>query len=126
MRTITKQQLIDANRRAYTARRLVAQNLHLIPQGDPCVYQGPRSTVCGIGAVLTDDELAKIVERGLNEGTSAEDLTAYNVVQFEDIKFANDLQGAHDAWAVGHRSDREYDPEVDADPAHEYRTLIGL
>jgi len=128
MRTITNAELVEANRAAYKANRLVAQNLDLLPQGrDPCIYQGPHNTACGIGVALTDAELGMIAELGLNESTSVHDLQAYPSigVQFEDLAFAQNLQGAHDAWATGHLS--VYQDDADAtDPVEQYRTLIGL
>jgi len=131
MRTITNQELIDANRKAYAEHRLIAQNMDLFIYGnDPCVYVGPvlpdgKQTACAIGVALNDSEQDDILSRHANNGTSAILLLDFGIVQFEDIHFARDLQAAHDNWATSQ-------PEVDEEtstitcPVDRYHTLIGL
>lgn len=121
MRTITKQELIDANRKAYREHRLIAQNLDVIGPGDPCRYVGPvlpdgKTTACAIGVVLNDSERSEVMHYGLNTCCGVNSLVHdFSVVEFEDEQFARALQTAHDNWVSNTESD-----------GAEYIVLIGL
>ncbi len=120
MRTITKQELVEANRKAYLEDRLVAQHFDLI-EGDPCRYvwptlKGGTPTGCAIGVALNDDERGEIMLLGVNTRCTVDTLShEYEIVGFEDERFACELQLAHDDWALGS------DAEVER-----YLQLIGL
>lgn len=112
MRTITTQELKDANRKAYAEKRLSAQ-----AQKAHCVYRSPdHSNGCAIGVALNADELKLIDDADFNNSRISK-LIMHGIVTFEDIIFAQTLQDLHDNW-VG----------SPASAAHEgkYRAAAGI
>lgn len=101
MRTLTNKQIKDGALAAHKERRLTAQNfdggsLH------GCVYHvmiGDKSCGCAIGVNLNDDEISAIKKVNLN-GQHVHSI-AGRIVDFEDSRFAYQVQKAHDEWASG-------------------------
>lgn len=114
MRTISNQDLIDANRKALAEHRLMAQQF--VPSSyDSCVYTDQNGCGCAIGVALTDPELKAITSQLCNVGVSVRRLQGLfsHLFTFEDINFATNLQYAHDRWIV-------------AGEDKTYRGLIGV
>ena len=96
MRTISRQELIEGAKSAYLSGRLPAE----LPEGHEnrvCLYRTPGGYNCIIGAVLRNEELDLIAEKGINS-TTVNYLLDKKIVKFEDFDLASDLQNLHDAW----------------------------
>jgi hypothetical protein len=104
MQKITNAELKANARKAYDDRRLTAQHG---PESGYCVYYAKlddgRDCGCGIGVSLTAQTVRRVLDAGLN-CSAVDGLTAYAGVEFEDKRFARELQLAHDVWcdAVRH------------------------
>ena len=116
MRTISNTELKAAARQAYLEGRLCAQftdgRVGDLPNGG-CTYAiviNGKTYNCAIGAALTESE---IIGTDLSYTISA--LEHNGIVYFQDSNFAQNLQYAHDDWAMGQKSEKDFRQLVDLD-----------
>jgi hypothetical protein len=88
MRTILTEELKKNALEYYQKGKLTAQN------NGRCVLRDGNCR-CVIGASMTDKEISKARGRI----TSVVALSYLQIVQFQDVKFASNLQRKHDLWA---------------------------
>lgn len=108
MRVLKTKELIENARKAYSEKRLSAQQQHNL-LGSGCLYHvniDGKNCGCAIGVSLNAEEIAKINQLDLNI-YPVHHLINQQVVDFEDMRTADWLQSVHDDWAnsVFHNAD---------------------
>lgn len=105
MRTITTKKLKAAALTAYHAGTLTAQNER------KCVLRSFNGNHCAIGVVMLDAEIAK-ANSATCMGSDVCLMVSAEVIAFEDVAFATELQVAHDCWCNSPEEMRKDDEAV--------------
>ena len=118
---MTEQEIFDE-----ALTKIVAQGKASVSDGS-CVYESPDGTHCGVGCLLTSEEIVAVKASGYNEGFGAVDLIKEMQLErfYGHVSLLDSIQSAHDGAAAGVDDFVEYFVQYMKDVAKDFELTFN-